>query len=695
MVGCLRHIVISSYIFQASYTKAQIPEYPLSLSTTVNRILRGNNPWTTGLVGTQNNVWSLPTAESVRTTFGGDTFISATGMVWGMGNGNDGDGGDAPDPSGGTGFSFKGRQAYTGEYVAQMYVLEESMATVDVSFDFAGPDAISTSSFSIWRVTSSSAEMLAASESTWAEGSQTFSVTGTTLSRGERLLLIWNSNNAGKSVTISNFSASYTKVPEETLDFMLTDAAGNEYPGTFVGVKNMSVPTFTLPYGATLEGAGWVDEVYKATVNFPFPVSNAGTDGTRNAVTMQTFGNTSYWYADANGNVIADPASATVPTEANAGNFLWYIYPEFADGQFAFKLYNVGAQKYIPANVSSTPSNTVPLAEVADAGSYAYTATGISNGAGFSVPNTSNYLSLNSSNSDGQNLFLWTKSGTTHQGSNVTFRDVATEFAALSALEPFNLVDGAIVISPTEYDAPKNINAAITAASDCNTDVKKLVFLLGDSGNKLKAFKDATVQHGEPLEFTYTIRGGKWGTLFPRVNFIKPAEWTLYQCPGIDEATGVLQLTEQNAGFNKNLPYLVKTTATEDKTYQIIGYSNGAATLNTTVGLLTGVVGDNTNLPEGSYILASDSEGTQAFHKIAAGVTKKAAENKAFITLPAESEGNARSILYISQGDIVTSIDGIIGNNDATMLNGKYVRNGRVVIVKNGVKYNTAGQIVK
>ena len=147
----------------------------LNLSETATRVNRGSNAWTTGLAGSTNNVWSLPTAESVKATFGVNTFISATGMIWGMCNGNNGEDNDFTNLTSG-GFSFVGRQAYTGEYVAQMYVLDYNAKSVNVSFDFTGSEALSKSSFSIWRVTSDAAEMLAGSASNWTEGSSMFSV---------------------------------------------------------------------------------------------------------------------------------------------------------------------------------------------------------------------------------------------------------------------------------------------------------------------------------------------------------------------------------------------------------------------------------------------------------------------------------------------------------------------------------------
>ncbi len=670
----------------------------LSLGESATRITRGTKTWVTGLVGTVNGQWSLPSAASVYSTFGENSeFISGAGLYWGMCNGNNGNDGDFRDLTS-AGFSFYGRQAYTGEYVAQVYEMTENASSVTVAFNFAG--ALATSSFSIWKISDSAAEMLTGSESSWTEGTQSFTSNSVLLS-GERLVFIWNSNNAGQNVTISEFSASYTKagdVESETLTYTLTDGAGNEYTGTFDGVKNVTVPQFTLPYNATITG-GWENDVYRGTVNFPFPVSDP--DGTKQAVMIRSLlGNSSFLYVNDDNHIVADPASATVPTEEKADNHLWYIYPSLNAGQFTFRLYNVGNQKYIPASVSSNPADAKTLVDEAEAGSYAYTATEIQNGAGFSVPGTQNYLSLNSERADGQNLFLWTKSGNTHRGSNLEFKDIAGEFAALAGMnvEKFDLIDGATVISPTEYVAPAEINAAIdvleAAKTSCTTDGKKAAFLFGSEADmaKLRTFVASSESFGAPLCFTYTIKAGSWGTIFPHVNFSKPAEWTLYTCADKTDK-GVLVLEEFTQGANKNRPYLVQTAATEDKTYQIIGYSNGAATANVTEGLLTGVIEENTVIPDNSYILVTDeAHETQAFHKFSSRAENTAELNSAFITLPEGAE--APDVLYILESHIPASISEVTSAASGVR-DCKYLRNGSVIIVKTGVKYNVAGQRVK
>ena len=645
----------------------------LALGSRATHIVRGQKSWVTGLSGTTNNAWSLPTAESVKNTFGTDLFITGTGLYWGKCNGNGGDDNDFKNLTT-NGFDFIGRQAYTGEWVAQVYELEENVHSINVSFEVQ-TTSIGKAAFSVWTISGGVATQVAASERTWNVGAQNFEATGLSLTSGNRVVFIWTSNCAGEDVHITNYSARYNASSED-LQYSLTNGTST-WSSTYQGVKGVSVPAFTGAYGMTLTNGRWEDDTYKATVNFPFPVDKPAT-------IMSALGTTSYLYGKES-VVKADPKGGNdeiLPTDGNGADYLWNIIPVFDGTSVSFKLKNVGKGSYIS-------SSDAALVDFENAGKFTYSETGISSGIGFRVlgTTTDQFLNLGSSQENNKTIEIWAKSGSKHVGANLSFRDIRAEFDALPK-EKFDLVDGATVISPTEYAAPSVINAAIDAAADCGTDAEKVAFLLGSDATELTKFKSASTQHGNPISFTYTIKGGKWGTLFSQVNFKKPAEWTLYQCSA-HTTGGELTLTEFIAGENKNKPYLVKTTATEEKTYQIIGYASGAATVNTKIGLLTGVIEKNTKIPENSYILAS-KDGVQAFHKVTTGAMD-AQVNKAFLTIT--DDASARSIIFIE--DEATSINEIFGAEESVANNGKFVENGKVIIVKNGVKYNIAGQIVK
>ena len=61
--------------------------------------------------------------------------------------------------------------------------------------------------------------------------------------------------------------------------------------------------------------------------------------------------------------------------------------------------------------------------------------------------------------------------------------------------------------------------------------------------------------------------------------------------------------------------------------------------------------------------------------------------------LPANFAGLARSAFFFG-GDI-TAVDNVEAAAEAKAKEGKFIENGKLVIVKNGVKYNAAGAQVK
>ncbi len=652
---------------------AQAEDVALTLSETGNFISGFSS---TGICGNTSGVpgFFIPEASAVSSVFNDVRYVSGTSLVWGTAQGKNPGSDFSKTATNTNGFSFYGRKGYQGEFVGQTYVLTSSLQEVIVSFEISGD--VANTSFSIWSISGGSATMLKSCERGWVAGAHSFTAEGLSLNANDRLVFIWAASSPGTAVNVKNFAAFYSQsnLTKTTLSYELTDGT-NTWNGTYEGVKGASVPAFTGAYGMTLTDGSWKDDTYKATVNFPFPVGKPAT-------IMSALGTTSYLYGKDN-VVKADPKGGNeeiLPTDENGADYLWNIIPVFNGTSVSFKLKNVGTNSYISS------SDATLVAEGA-AGKFTYSATGISSGIGFRVlgTTTDQFLSLGSSTENNKTIEIWAKSGSKHVGANLSFRDIQAEFDALPTVK-FELKNGATVISPSEYAAPSVINAAIDAAATCDTDAKKVAFLLGTNGTNLTQFKNASAQNGNPISFTYTIKGGKWGTLFSQVNFTKPEEWTLYQCSA--HTDGVLTLTTANS--NKNTPYLVKTTATEDKTYQIIGYAKGAATTNTKNGLLTGVIEENTKIPVNSYILAS-KDGVQAFHKVTTN-EMTAQLNKAFLTLPT-SASTARSIIFIE--DEATSINEIFGAEESVANNGKFVENGKVIIVKGGVKYNIAGQIVK
>lgn len=210
-------------------------------------------------------------------------------------------------------------------------------------------------------------------------------------------------------------------------------------------------------------------------------------------------------------------------------------------------------------------------------------------------------------------------------------------------------IDGnaTVIISPSEFAAPSVINEAIdnlaaiegtlgmeiTSAGDIHTLFGALS-VYAPAVSALTAYKNAVTAHGELLSIAYTPKA-EWGTIILPINWASPEGWTRYSCASTEG--NVLALTEYAGGASKNTPMIIQVA--EDKigtTYQMIGYSNGAGTENVTAGLLTGVLEDNTFVPEGSYVL-SKYNGKIGFYPVSAGTNYEASKYKCYLTLPAAS----------------------------------------------------------
>lgn len=256
------------------------------------------------------------------------------------------------------------------------------------------------------------------------------------------------------------------------------------------------------------------------------------------------------------------------------------------------------------------------------------------------------------------------------------------------------------IISPSEFAAPSVINEAIdnlaaiegtlgmeiTSAGDIHTLFEALS-VYAPAVNALTAYKNAVTEHGELLSIAYTPKA-EWGTIILPINWAKPEGWTRYSCASTEG--NVLALTEYASGTNKNTPMIIQVA--EDKidiTYQLIGYSNGAATTNQTAGLLTGVLEDDTKVPAGSYVLARQkSTGKIGFFPVAEGADYGLDKYKCYLTLPASEsrynalffEGEETGIESIETENAKAEIYDLAGRRVQKAQKGLYIVNGKKVI---------------
>jgi hypothetical protein len=287
--------------------------------------------------------------------------------------------------------------------------------------------------------------------------------------------------------------------------------------------------------------------------------------------------------------------------------------------------------------------------------------------------------------------------GSTFVAEEITKNGLLTNLNGYRSLEQITLEnDVTDLIYPNEYKnndfTPQQLNTAIAALGNVTEestfdDIK--TFAGSEDFRIVKKFKELSDSHGAPLSVTYEHKR-PYGTLIMPINFTCPEGWRRYCCSELDG--GQLVLTEYSGGDTKNVPYIIYAPDKTNHKYQFIGYQNGAGTQNVTSGCLTGVLSDETTtVPSGSYVLAYDKvNDRQSFRKTNGTVI--CPKYKVYLTKPAE--GQSRDAFFFPDfNDDSTGLDELL--EQTFMTDGKFVRNGRIIIMKDGVKYNTNGQIIK
>ena len=179
---------------------------------------------------------------------------------------------------------------------------------------------------------------------------------------------------------------------------------------------------------------------------------------------------------------------------------------------------------------------------------------------------------------------------------------------------------------------------------------------------------------------------------------ISAATWATYCSPYALNFSGVDGLTAYII-TGDNGTYVTKTQVSDvpantgvllygsEGSYNIPVISSSAT--NVSSNLLEGVTASTTLAAEGGYVLMNDATNGVAFYMNANAFTLGA--NTAY--LPANVVSNARAFYNLFE-DGETGINSPLLTSPAgeELQDGKYLENGKIVIVKNGVKYNVNGQ---
>ena len=246
---------------------------------------------------------------------------------------------------------------------------------------------------------------------------------------------------------------------QKTYAYVITDAEGNDYEGTYTSEEENARPVIAGIEGLTFTDEKWedvseyrddVDYVYTANFDFPFPVNTP-----------------TFIYAFLKDNFQWQAAGSDITVQkdvtGNGEEFRWTIVPAYDEekGAFSFTINN-NAGSYITtsATAKSHDQGTVTFGTI---GTPLVWASGA-----FKLANQGLYLSVNSSNvADLQYLGVWDSA---HNGTKLKFVEYVptttiditigtTGYATIAYMETFvNKPEGLKVYYCTEGATPASLN---------------------------------------------------------------------------------------------------------------------------------------------------------------------------------------------------------------------------------------------
>ena len=239
-------------------------------------------------------------------------------------------------------------------------------------------------------------------------------------------------------------------------------------------------------------------------------------------------------------------------------------------------------------------------------------------------------------------------------------------FATLKSTTKFDILDGSTVMGPGEFANPTEINAAIDAAQEVADNAEaKIAFIESANGTKIQNYLNQVANYGALANIQITM-SKEYGTLILPCPCTRISGLDIYSCSAAEG--NVLTLTPVDGNYEQNVPYIIHATA--GNKYTIIGWNKGS-TATHTEGWLTGVLNSTTEIPSGSYMLATKKDtGHQAFYLVS-GTGVLCAQNKCYLTVPS---GDVKAFFLDIDGQ-ETAIGEIFGDK-----------------VEQGVIYNLAGQ---
>lgn len=268
--------------------------------------------------------------------------------------------------------------------------------------------------------------------------------------------------------------------------------------------------------------------------------------------------------------------------------------------------------------------------------------------------------------------------------------------------------------SGIDYTTTTNLNALFVANDDDElTNTNNVIvsgtcdnLVLTDGNFPFKAYDSFTATNAS---YDRSIKAGARSTLclpFALTAEEAAAAGKFYELSGVNAAGTELTFTEVTAsGTTAYKPYIFEATAdgTPFSTYSsksIAATPNSLAFTGTTVegytltGVLTGssdVAADHAGKTVYGWSANSEQEGT--FVRVGTGVSIN--PFRAYVVYDGGSGSSSARMAVRFDGDDITGINERSESQSIWNAIGKYVENGKIVIFKNGMKFNANGQQIK
>ena len=185
------------------------------------------------------------------------------------------------------------------------------------------------------------------------------------------------------------------------------------------------------------------------------------------------------------------------------------------------------------------------------------------------------------------------------------------------------------------------------------------------------------------------VNNGKLGTFIAPFAITLPENVKAYSATSSETQVTLTKIAEAGDELAAGTPVIVYGDGADVNTNF---YGKSTVATNKTVGALTGILNNSDmTISSGKYVLQTQG-GNQAFYKLDGDAT--GALNRCYVTANVGAE--ARLVISYEDDDpmAINAIEATDAKAEG-LKDGKYLVKGKIVLVKNGLKFNANGQILK